>query len=65
MIVIAPGGAPASMSAWPISKHAPAASEAGLAMTEQPAANAAAILRAGRSAGKFQADSAKEAPTGW
>ena len=39
-----------------MAKHEPGASEAGLATTEQPAASAAAILREGRSAGKFHAD---------
>src|SRR5262245_55863458 len=60
-----PGGKPASTSASAIAKHEPGASEAGRATTEQPAASAAAILREGRRAGKFQAESDRQTPTGW
>ena len=63
--VIAPSGAPASTSASARAKSEPGASLAGRATTAQPAASAAAILRAGRSAGKFQADSDRQTPTGW
>jgi hypothetical protein len=42
----------------------PAASLAGLTTTLQPAPSAAAILREGSSAGKFQAENAATTPTG-
>ena len=42
----------------------PAASLAGLTMIEQPAPSAAAILRDGNRAGKFQAENAATTPTG-
>ena len=65
MTVSTPGGRPASTSASAMAKHEPGASEAGRATTEQPAASAAAILREGRSAGKFHADSDRQTPIGW
>ena len=65
MTVTTPGGTPASISAWARWKHDPGASEAGRATTAQPAASAAAIFRDGRSAGKFQAESDRQTPTGW
>src|SRR5208282_3679311 len=60
-----PAGSPASTSACAIAKHGPGASDAGRAITEHPAARAAAIFRAGSSAGKFQADRDEHTPTGW
>ena len=65
MTVSTPGGRPASTRASAILKHEPGASEAGRATTEQPAPSAAAIFRDGSSAGKFQAESERQTPTGW
>ena len=59
-----PAGSPASCSACMIAMQLPAASLAGLTITEQPAPSAAAILRDGSSAGKFQAEKAATTPTG-
>src|SRR5258707_768639 len=64
MTVSTPGGRPASTSASAMAKHEPGVSEAGRATTEQPAASAAAILREGRRAGKFHADSDRQTPIG-
>src|SRR5258708_4900215 len=64
-ILTAPGTMPASWQALTIAAAQAGVSPAGLRMTEQPAANAAAILRAGNSAGKFHAENAATTPTGW
>ena len=61
----APGGTPASWQAATRAAQEAGASPAGLMMIEQPAASAAAILRAGSSAGKFHAEKAATTPTGW
>ena len=60
----APAGRPASWAVCASAKLAPGASSAGLMTTLQPAASAAAILRAGSRTGKFQGVKAATTPTG-
>src|SRR5690606_18962757 len=59
-----PFGTPASWQAWTRAAQDAGASPAGLTMMLQPAPKAAAILRAGSNAGKFQAENAATTPTG-
>jgi hypothetical protein len=59
-----PAGTPASTKQRTSSTQLPGVSSDALTMIEQPAASAAAILRAGVSAGKFHGVKAATTPTG-
>ena len=59
-----PAGSPASAKQRTISTQAPGVSSDALRMSEQPAASAPPILRAGVSTGKFQGVKAATMPTG-
>jgi hypothetical protein len=60
----APGGKPAASSASTIASAVAGVSSDGLMTQEQPAASAAASLRVGPVAGKFQGVNAATGPTG-
>ena len=60
----APAGSPASVKARARAMPVAGVSSDGLAMTVQPAARAAAILRTGVMMGKFQGVSERTTPTG-
>ena len=59
-----PAGRPASAKQRTISTQVPGVSSEALMISEQPAASAAPILRAGVSAGKFHGVKAATTPTG-
>ena len=59
-----PAGTPASAKQRTISTQAPGVSSDALRMSEQPAASAPPILRAGVSTGKFHGVNAATTPTG-
>ena len=59
-----PAGRPASAKQRTISTQAPGVSSEALRISEQPAASAPPILRAGVSAGKFHGVNAATMPTG-
>src|SRR5215212_4634725 len=62
--LITPGGTPASSKHFTSSTQPPGVYSEALMMIEQPAASAAAILRAGESTGKFHGVNAATTPTG-